>query len=117
MKHGDKKRKFGRETGDRRAFMKGLAASLILRGEIITTPARAKAVRPVVERLVTIGKKQDLAGLRNLLSRLPRNAALKMYYEIAPQYASRVGGYTRIIRSAKVRMRDGSETARILFVK
>lgn len=117
MKHGDKKKKFGRETGQRRAFMQGLAANLILRGAITTTPARAKAVRPFVEQLVTIGKSQDLAGLRLLLSRLPRGAALKVYYEIAPQYASRAGGYTRIIKSAKVRLRDGAETARISFVK
>ena len=117
MKHGDKKRKFGRETGERRAFMEGLAANLILRGQITTTPARAKAIRPFVERFVTIGKKQNLASLRLLLSRLPRAAALKIYYEIAPQYASRVGGYTRIIKSAKIRMRDASPTARISFVK
>jgi large subunit ribosomal protein L17 len=117
MKHGDKQKKFGRERGQRKAFITGLAANLILRGEITTTPARAKAIKPVVERLVTIGKRQNLVSLRMLLSRLPRGAALKLYYEVAPGYASRPGGYLRIIKSAKIRMRDASPTARIAFVK
>ena len=116
MKHGDARKKFGREKGQREAFMRSLAANLILRGEIDTTLARAKAVRPFVEHLITIGRRKDLASMRTLLSRLPRNAALKLYYDVAPKYAKRSGGYTRIIKSAKVRMRDAAEKARISLV-
>lgn len=110
------KNKFHRTKGQRHAFMKGLAHNLIMKGRIETTEMRAKAVRPVVERLVTIGKKQQLAALRLLLSRLPKISAEKLYHEVAPRYQERRGGYLRIMKLSRLRMRDGAKTAVIEFV-
>lgn len=109
-------RKFHRKRGQRRAFMKGLAHNLIMKEKIETTVARAKEVRPAVEHLLTLAKKQQLASLRILISRLPKDAAQKLYYELAPKYKDRKGGYLRIIKSAKTRKRDGAPTAIIEFV-
>ncbi len=116
MRHGKEGRKFGRKRGQRRAFVKGLAANLIVRRKMTTTEARAKEVRPVVERLVTHAKKQNLASLRFLLSKLPKNAVYTLYHDIAPKYASRKGGYTRITKLAKRRVHDAAQMAVIEFV-
>ena len=109
-------RKFHRKTGQRKAFYKGLANNLIMKEKIITTEVRAKAIRPVVEKLVTLGKKQQLASLRLLMSRLPKEAAQKLYYEIATRYQDRKGGYLRIIKQGRLRKRDSARTAVIEFV-
>lgn len=109
-------RKFGRKTGPRRAFKKGLASNLILNERIETTIARAKELRPIVEKMVTTAKKNDLASLRRLLSQLPKKSAEKVYYEIAPRYKDRKGGYLRIIKTDKRRKRDGVELSVIEFV-
>ena len=85
-------------------------------GKIKTTTARAKELRPLVERLVSLAKKQNLAGLRLLLSKLPVSSANKLYYEIAPRYKERVGGYLRILKSAARRKRDAAKQAIIEFV-
>ena len=109
-------RKFHRTTGQRRAFRKGLAANLIVKGKILTTEARAKEIRPIVERLISMAKTQEVSKFRTLLSKLPKNAAEKLYYEIAPKYKDRKGGYLRIIKQTAQRMRDGSKMATIEFV-
>jgi large subunit ribosomal protein L17 len=110
-------RKFHRTTSRRRLFIKSVAAGLIRQGKIETTVARAKEIRPVVERLLTIAKKQETAALRTLLARLPRAAAEKLFYEIAPRYKERKGGYLRIIKSSGARKRDGALQAVIEFVQ
>ena len=117
MKHRKKGRKFGREKGQRNAFFKQLAANLILHEEIETTDARAKEIRPHVEKLVTTAKNQDLASLRILLARLPRKAALHLYYELAPRYMDRKGGYLRITKLSKKRKRDAAAMSKIEFIK
>lgn len=116
MRHGKKGRKFGRKKGQRRAFIKGLLNNLIMREKIETTEARAKELRPRAEKFVTLAKKQTIAALRLLLSRLPKQAAQKLYYEIAPRYTERKGGYTRIIKVAKRRKRDAAKSAVIEFI-
>lgn len=116
MRHGKKGRKFGRKTGKRRAFRKGLAHNLILKEKIETTEARAKEIRPVVEKLVTLAKRQTLSSLRLLLARLPKASAEKLYFEIAKRYADRSGGYLRVVKQMKRRKRDGSRVAVIEFV-
>ena len=116
MRHGVKGRKFGLKMGPRRAFLRILAQNLIRQERITTTEARAKELRGIVERYVTYGKKQNLAGLRLLLQKLPKAAAYKMYHEIAPRYAGRSGGYTRIVKRAKPRAHDSSRMAIIEFV-
>src|SRR3989344_273970 len=109
-----KARKFGRTTDIRSALMRSLAFSLIKKGSITTTEAKAKSLRPFVERLVTVGKKQNLTARRALLSRLYNNQEIvdKVLKDIAPKYASRNGGYTRILKLG-VRKSDASPRALI----
>ena len=110
-------RTFHRKTGPRRSFMKGLMHNLILHGSLATTVDRARSVRVAIEKLVTVAKKQDVAHFRLLISRLPHKmSAEKLFYEIAPRYAERKGGYTRIVKQGITRKRDGVSTARIEFV-
>jgi len=108
--------KFHRKSGPRRLFLKELANNLILKERMTTTETRAKALRPVVERLITVAKKQQIAGLRYLLARLNKKSALKLYNEIAPKYNERPGGYLRIIKLGQTRKRDAAKTAIIEFV-
>lgn len=109
-------RKFGRKRGSRISFLKTLANNLIMKERIQTTDARAREMRIKVEKLVTLAKKQNLASLRLLLSRLPKASAMKLYYEIAPKYQTRAGGYLRINKMAKRRKRDAAMQAVIEFV-
>ena len=106
-------RKFGRTTDQRRAFLKSLAANLVLKEKIKTTEARAKEIRSLVERLITYGKKNDLASRRRLTGMLPTAAAKKVYKEIAPRFAERKGGYIRLTKLGQ-RMTDG---ARMVFIE
>jgi large subunit ribosomal protein L17 len=85
--------------------------------KITTTEARAKELKAIVDRYVTYGKQQNLAGMKLLLQKLPKTAAYKVYHEIAPRYKERKGGYTRVIKTAMARRNDGSKMAVIEFVK
>ena len=116
MRHLAKVRKFHRKTGQRTALMKTLANNLILEERITTTEAKAKELKPEVEKIVTLAKKQDTASLRLLIARLPKKAAEKVFYEVAPKYKGRKGGYLRVVKAAEARMRDGSQMATIEFV-
>lgn len=109
-------RKFHRIKGRRKSFIKILENNLIMREKIKTTEARAKEMRPLVEKLITLAKKQNLASFRLLLSRLPKSAAEKLYYEFAQRYKDRKGGYLRILKSPLKRKRDASKMALIEFV-
>lgn len=110
-------RKFNLKKGPRKLFKQVLATNLIEREQISTTIGRAKELRPIVERYITIGKKNNLASFRLLLKKLPKKAAEKVFYDIAPRYKERKGGYTRIIKTASTRKRDGAGMATIEFVK
>jgi len=116
MRHLKKGKKFGLKKGPRKAFMKILANNLVMREKIRTTEVRAKALRPMVERMVTHAKKQNVAALRLLTSELPKDAAYKLYHEIAPRYKDRTGGYTRIVKHLALRKNDASKMATISFV-
>jgi large subunit ribosomal protein L17 len=109
-------RKFGRKRGQRKAFLKTLVHNLIMNKKIETTEARAKEIRPIVERFITMAKKHNLAGLRFLLSRLPKDSANKLYYEIAQNYSDRKGGYVRILKTTARRKRDAAIKTVIEFV-
>ena len=87
-----------------------------MKEKIETTEAKAKEIRPMVEKLVTKGKKQNLAALRNLISLVPKRSAEKLYYELSPRYAGKNGGYTRIIKTAEARKNDAAKKAVIEFV-
>jgi len=79
--------------------LENLAADIITNGKITTTETRAKEVKPVLEKLITIAKQNDLAAKRIVLSELNDEAAMhKLFEDIAPQYADRSGGYTRIVK-------------------
>jgi large subunit ribosomal protein L17 len=117
MRHRKEGKKFNRKTGQRRAFMRSLAVNVIRKEKIVTTEARAKAIRPVVERAVTLAKKETLASRRLLAARLHDPVAVKkLFDDIAPRYKGRSGGYTRIVKSGAARKRDGVRTATIEFV-
>lgn len=117
MRHGQKNRKFHRTRGQRVSFVRNLANNLIRMGKIETTEIRAKAIRPVVERLVTIARKGDLASRRLLISRLGQvSLAHKLIEEIGPKYKNRPGGYLRIQKLGTARKRDGAMKATIEFV-
>jgi large subunit ribosomal protein L17 len=117
MRHNKKGKKFGRLRGDRISFLRNLSNDLIRTGKIDTTDARAKAIRPQVEKLVTMAKRQTLAGRRVLLSRVQSSAVVnKLYHDLGPRYAERNGGYLRITKLQTTKKRDGSKMARIEFV-
>lgn len=115
MKHRGKKRSFGRKTDQRRAFLKSLVVALVEKRRIHTTEARAKALRPLVEKLVTKAKTGTLAGRRALASATSPKIAGLLIGEIAPQYKNRAGGYTRIMKSG-IRRSDAARLAIIEFV-
>ncbi len=108
-------RKFGRVKKQRVALLKGLAGSLVKYGKIITTEAKAKELRPFVEKLITRGKSGTLASRRILVSRVGNTVSKKIIDEIALKYQKRVGGYTRIVKLS-ARKSDGSKMAVIEFV-
>lgn len=116
MKHGDKKRKFGLERKGRRALLKSLVNALVRDEKIITTEAKAKEIRPLVEKLVTKAKTPSMAIRRLLVARLGSEVSAKrLVTDIAPRYKERAGGYTRIIKIAP-RKSDASPQAMIEFV-
>src|SRR3989338_6140594 len=99
MRHRSKKITLDRKAGARKALMKNLAFQLIMHERITTTEAKAKALRPFVERLVTRGKQNTLAARRRLLQVLPtEHAVKKVLEELSPRYQTRPGGYTRITK-------------------
>lgn len=117
MRHHNKNRKFGRKANIRDALIKSLALSLIIHGRIKTTEAKAKELRPFIEKIVTRGKSPDLSARRIITSRLLNRSpeSKKLIEEIAPKYKDRAGGYTRIIKLSR-RAGDASPMAYIEFV-
>ncbi len=117
MRHHDRNRKLGRRDSSRRALLRSLAVSLIEHGKITTTEAKAKELRPFVERLVTHGKSGTLASRRLTISRLGGNekATKKLFESVAKKYEGRAGGYTRILKLGS-RGNDAAPMAVIEFV-
>ena len=92
-------RKLGRPTAHRLAMLRGLVTFLLENGKIETTVTRAKEVRPLAEKIITIGKDKTLHNVRTVNSFVTKeNVAKKVFDEIAPKYADRNGGYTRIVK-------------------
>jgi large subunit ribosomal protein L17 len=115
MRHSNKNKKFGREKNARHALMKSLAHNLVTKGKIQTTEAKAKALRPFVEKLVTLGKKETPASRRLLDARVGKLASKKISSSLADTYKKRAGGYTRITKLVR-RNSDGAAMAVIEFV-
>ncbi len=117
MRHHRAHRKLHREKRQRVALLRSLARSLVLHESIVTTVAKAKELRPFVEKLVSSSKENTLVARRSVSARLGSPEAVrKLHDTLAKRYAKREGGYTRIIRLGRVGKRVG-EAARIEFVK
>jgi large subunit ribosomal protein L17 len=111
MRHRNAGFKLGRNTSHRRALLRNLTTSIIVEDRVETTVTKAKAVRPQVEKMITLGKKGDLASRRQALSYLMTDKAVERLFEVvAPRYGDRQGGYLRIVRTG-FRKGDGGETA------
>lgn len=115
MRHGNVNRKFGRETNERKALLKSLARSLVIKGRIQTSEAKAKEIRPLVEKLVTRGKSATLANKRALISQLGDITVANKLIKMAGTYTERSGGYLRIVKMGP-RKGDASPMAIIEFV-
>ena len=116
MRHLKSGRKLSRRKDHRKALLSNLAVSLINNDRIKTTDAKAKEVRPFIERMVTFARRGDLHARRIVLSRLKNNLAVKkLFEEIGPRYMNRLGGYTRIIKLG-FRHGDNSPISLIEFV-
>lgn len=114
MRHGNVNRKFGRVRNQRKALLRSLARSLVLRGRIQTTEAKAKEIRPLVEKLVTKGKNPTLAARRMLIAEIGEGATRKIV-KTAESYKERTGGYLRIVKMGP-RKGDAAAMALIEFV-
>ena len=109
-------RKLGKTSTQRRAMLRQQVTDLLANGKMETTFYRAKEVQPMVEKMITLGKKGDLASYRRALSYITKeDVAHKLFKEIAPKYAERNGGYTRVIRIGE-RRGDAAEMAIIELV-
>ena len=110
-------RKLGRPTDIRMSMLKGLVTYLLENGRLETTVYRAKELRALTDKMITLGKKNTLAAKRQALSFITKEAVVvKLFNEIAPSYADRNGGYTRVLKIGP-RRGDGAEMAIIEIVK
>jgi large subunit ribosomal protein L17 len=115
MKHKKKGRKFGRERDQRRSLMRSMAVNFINKEKIKTTEAKAKELRPFIEKIITKARKNDLASKRQVISKIGLEATKKVFEKISPKYKDRKGGYTRI-NKLPPREGDASKMAIIEFV-
>jgi large subunit ribosomal protein L17 len=116
MRHGHSGRKLQRKSGHRAALLRNLAAALVKHEQIMTTAPKAKELRPYVEKLITLGKHGGLSNRRLAHARLLDDTQLtKLFDVLAPRYADRAGGYTRVIK-AGFRASDAAPIAVIELV-
>lgn len=117
MRHGFAGRRLGRSSSHRKAMFANLAVSLIEHEQITTTLPKAKDLRPLVEKLVTLGKRGDLHARRQVIAQIGNESVVKRLFDtIAPRYATRNGGYLRIMK-AGFRHGDNAPMAVIEFVE
>ncbi len=115
MRHHNANRKFGLKRDQRKALLRSLALNLVTREKIQTTEAKAKELRPFVEKLVTRSKTGTVATRRFLVTQVGTHGAKKLVENLGPKFMDRKGGYTRIIK-LPARVSDGSPMAQIEFV-
>ncbi len=116
MRHQKTKKTLGRKTGSRKALIKNLASSLILYEKIKTTEAKAKMIKPLVEKMVTRAKSDTLHNRREIMKKIPaKNVVRKLFEVLGPKYKKRKGGYLRIVRLGE-RKGDGAKMVVIEFV-
>jgi len=114
LKHG---RKLGRTGSHRTATLRSLACALIQHEAVTTTVPKAKEARRFVERLITTARKGTLQARRRVASRQDEAAAKKLFDDVAPRFADRPGGYTRVIKLARRRVGDSSQLCRLELVE
>lgn len=116
MRHRKNVKTLDRKTGPRKALLRSLATNLVLYEKIKTTEGKAKTLKPIIEKLITKAKKNDLNARRELIKYLyTENAVRKVLEVLIPKYKDRKGGYTRIIKLAP-RLGDGAKMVQIEFV-
>jgi large subunit ribosomal protein L17 len=116
MRHGKAHRKLNRTAEHRRAMFGNMAAALIKHEQIVTTVPKAKELRPIVEKLVTLGKRGDLHARRQAIAEIRNPPMVKKLFEVlGPRYKDRNGGYTRVVK-AGFRYGDSAAVAVIEFV-
>ena len=116
MRHGFRGRRFNRTTEHRKAMFANMAAALIKHEQIVTTLPKAKDLRPVVEKLITMGKRGDMHARRLAMSKLRDEAMVKKLFDVlGKRYQDRQGGYTRVLK-AGFRYGDNAPLAVIVFV-
>ena len=116
MRHHRVGKKLGRDAAHRKALYANLAGSLIEHGRVKTTVTKAKAVKPFVEQMISLGKRGDLHARRQALSELrSRDVIEKLFEEVAPRFADRPGGYSRIVKLGP-RLGDAAEMAYLELV-
>lgn len=117
MRHGNKGRRFNRTASHRKAMFANMAQALITHEQIVTTLPKAKDLRPVVEKLVTLGKRGDLHARRQAVAQVRDEAVVKKLFDIlGPRYKARNGGYLRVLK-AGFRYGDSAPMAVIEFVE
>ena len=117
MRHQVAGRKLGRTTDHRRALYRNLVTDLLKHGKIITTEAKAKEVRGLAEKMITLGKKSGLHSYRQALSFiLDKKVTERLFAELAPRYSERPGGYTRIVK-LEPRLGDGAPMVKLELVE
>ena len=116
MRHGFKGRRFARSVSHRKSMFANLAVSLLEHEQIVTTLPKAKDLRPIVEKLVTLGKRGDLHARRQVIAQIGNEGVVRRLFDtLAPRYATRNGGYLRIMK-AGFRPGDNAAMAVIEFV-
>jgi large subunit ribosomal protein L17 len=117
MRHACAGRQFGRNSGHRKALLKMLVTALLKNEKIETTVAKAKEIRPLAEKMITLGKRGDLHARRQAMSFIQDEVVVKgLFADIAPRFAARNGGYTRIVPTRQ-RMGDAAPMAVIELVE
>lgn len=112
MRHQVSGRQLGRSKDQRRALFRSIVGEFIVHGKVQTTLAKAKAVKPLIDKLVTKAKRADVHARRELVANLPKGAALLLIDTVAPRFKDRVNGFSRIIRLAK---RKGDDAEMVLL--
>ena len=118
MRHLKAGRKLGRSATHRRAMLRNMVTSLIINGSVRTTDAKAKELRRVADRMVTLGKERTLAARRRARRFIRTDTALKMLFdEVAPLFADRPGGFTRVVKLGGNRRGDSASMSLVEFTE
>jgi len=116
MRHSKIKYNIGSSSSHRKSLLRNLAMEVIDHGKIKTTHTKCKAVKPFVEKLITLAKTDSVANRRLALKKLDNKDAVKTLFQVAANYKERNGGYTRILRLADTRVGDGADMSFISLV-